>query len=68
MRCLAGDSAGLCPVRGPLAARHRKWNTGKANFIVLDQFNTAVYSYEDRYRGVYGTRKVLLMKERTWRG
>ena len=26
-----------------------------------DQFNTTIYSYEDRYRGVYGTRKVLLM-------
>ena len=26
-----------------------------------DQFNTTVYSYDDRYRGVYGTRKVLLM-------
>ena len=26
-----------------------------------DQFNTTIYSYDDRYRGVYGTRKVLLM-------
>jgi molybdopterin-dependent oxidoreductase alpha subunit len=26
-----------------------------------DQFNTTVYSYDDRYRGVFGTRKVLLM-------
>lgn len=26
-----------------------------------DQFNTTIYSYEDRYRGIYGTRKVLLM-------
>jgi anaerobic selenocysteine-containing dehydrogenase len=26
-----------------------------------DQFNTSVYSLDDRFRGVYGTRKVLLM-------
>ena len=26
-----------------------------------DQFNSTIYSYDDRYRGVYGTRKVLLM-------
>jgi molybdopterin-dependent oxidoreductase alpha subunit len=26
-----------------------------------DQFNTTIYSYEDRYRGVYGTRKVIMM-------
>jgi molybdopterin-dependent oxidoreductase alpha subunit len=26
-----------------------------------DQFNTTIYSYDDRYRGVYGTRKVVLM-------
>jgi molybdopterin-dependent oxidoreductase alpha subunit len=26
-----------------------------------DQFNTTVYSLDDRFRGVYGTRKVLLM-------
>ena len=28
-----------------------------------DQFNTTVYSYDDRYRGVYGTRKILLMNK-----
>jgi anaerobic selenocysteine-containing dehydrogenase len=28
-----------------------------------DQFNTTIYSYDDRYRGVYGTRKVLLMNK-----
>jgi anaerobic selenocysteine-containing dehydrogenase len=26
-----------------------------------DQFTSTIYSYDDRYRGVYGTRKVLLM-------
>lgn len=26
-----------------------------------DQFNTTIYSLDDRFRGVYGTRKVLLM-------
>jgi anaerobic selenocysteine-containing dehydrogenase len=26
-----------------------------------DQFNTTIYSYDDRYRGIYGTRKVVLM-------
>ena len=26
-----------------------------------DQFNTTIYSYNDRYRGVYGTRMVLFM-------
>lgn len=26
-----------------------------------DQFNTTIYGYDDRYRGIYGTRKVLLM-------
>jgi anaerobic selenocysteine-containing dehydrogenase len=26
-----------------------------------DQFNTTVYSLDDRFRGIYGTRKVLLM-------
>jgi molybdopterin-dependent oxidoreductase alpha subunit len=29
-----------------------------------DQFNTTIYSYDDRYRGVYGTRKVLLMNRK----
>jgi molybdopterin-dependent oxidoreductase alpha subunit len=29
-----------------------------------DQFNTTIYSYNDRYRGVYGTRKVLLMNRK----
>jgi molybdopterin-dependent oxidoreductase alpha subunit len=28
-----------------------------------DQFNTTIYSYEDRLRGIYGTRKVVLMNE-----
>ena len=28
-----------------------------------DQFNTTVYSYEDRLRGIYGTRDVVLMNE-----
>jgi molybdopterin-dependent oxidoreductase alpha subunit len=28
-----------------------------------DQFNTTIYSYDDRYRGVYGTRKALLMND-----
>lgn len=28
-----------------------------------DQFNTTIYSYNDRYRGVYGDRMVLLMNE-----
>ena len=26
-----------------------------------DQFNTTIYSLDDRFRGVYGTRRVLLM-------
>ncbi len=26
-----------------------------------DQFNTTIYSHDDRFRGVYGTRRVLLM-------
>ena len=28
-----------------------------------DQFNTTVYSYEDRLRGIHGTRDVVLMNE-----
>jgi molybdopterin-dependent oxidoreductase alpha subunit len=28
-----------------------------------DQFNTTVYGYEDRLRGIYGTREVVLMNE-----
>ena len=28
-----------------------------------DQFNTTIYSYEDRLRGIHGTRKVILMHE-----
>ncbi len=28
-----------------------------------DQFNTTVYSNDDRYRGIYGTRKVLLLNK-----
>jgi len=28
-----------------------------------DQFNTTVYGYEDRLRGIYGTREVVLMHE-----
>jgi molybdopterin-dependent oxidoreductase alpha subunit len=28
-----------------------------------DQFNTTIYGYEDRLRGIYGTRKVVLMHE-----
>jgi molybdopterin-dependent oxidoreductase alpha subunit len=26
-----------------------------------DQFNSTIFSYEDRYRGIYGTRKVVMM-------
>jgi len=26
-----------------------------------DQFNTTIYSLDDRFRGVYGTRRVLFM-------
>ncbi len=35
-----------------------------------DQFNTTVYSYNDRYRGVYNDRMVLFMnvEDRTARG
>jgi anaerobic selenocysteine-containing dehydrogenase len=29
-----------------------------------DQFNTTVYGYDDRFRGIKGTRDVLLMNER----
>ncbi|WP_110667257.1 FdhF/YdeP family oxidoreductase [Salinicola halophilus] len=29
-----------------------------------DQFNTTVYSYDDRYRDIYGTRMVLMMNPR----
>ena len=32
-----------------------------------DQFNTTIYTLDDRFRGVYGTRKVLLMNPRTSR-
>jgi anaerobic selenocysteine-containing dehydrogenase len=28
-----------------------------------DQFNTTVYGYNDRLRGIYGTRKVVLMNK-----
>lgn len=28
-----------------------------------DQFNTTVYDFRDRYRGIYGTRRVILMNE-----
>jgi anaerobic selenocysteine-containing dehydrogenase len=28
-----------------------------------DQFNTTIYSLDDRFRGIYGTRKVLLLNE-----
>ncbi|MDQ3633382.1 MAG: FdhF/YdeP family oxidoreductase [Acidobacteriota bacterium] len=28
-----------------------------------DQFNTTIYDYKDRYRGIYGTRRVILMNE-----
>jgi anaerobic selenocysteine-containing dehydrogenase len=28
-----------------------------------DQFNTTIYGYEDRLRGIYGTREVVLMHE-----
>lgn len=74
-------------VERPLAARHRKWETGRANFLIPlpldddprarvqaggdvlrlttlrsnDQFNTTVYGYSDRYRGVEGARKVVFM-------
>ncbi|MDH4574340.1 FdhF/YdeP family oxidoreductase [Salinicola acroporae] len=39
---------------------------GDAHFQLLsirghDQFNTTVYSYDDRYRDIYGTRMVLMM-------
>lgn len=39
---------------------------GAAHFQLLsirghDQFNTTVYSYDDRYRDIYGTRMVLMM-------
>jgi anaerobic selenocysteine-containing dehydrogenase len=29
-----------------------------------DQFNTTIYGYDDRFRGIHGTRKVLLMCEK----
>jgi anaerobic selenocysteine-containing dehydrogenase len=28
-----------------------------------DQFNSTIFSYEDRYRGIYGTRKVVMMND-----
>ena len=28
-----------------------------------DQFNTTIYGLDDRYRGIYGTRKMVLMNE-----
>ena len=28
-----------------------------------DQFNTTIYGLDDRYRGIYGTRKIVLMNE-----
>nr|WP_242495778.1 molybdopterin dinucleotide binding domain-containing protein [Salinicola tamaricis] len=39
---------------------------GDAHFQLLsirghDQYNTTIYSYDDRYRDVYGTRMVLMM-------
>ena len=30
------------------------------------QFNTTVYSYDDRFRGIDGTRDVVLMHRPTW--
>lgn len=42
----------------------------KANEFLLmtirshDQFNTTIYGMDDRYRGVYGTRRVLMMNEK----
>jgi anaerobic selenocysteine-containing dehydrogenase len=33
-----------------------------------DQFNTTIYGYHDRFRGVKGTRDVLFMHARTWPG
>ena len=29
-----------------------------------DQFNTTIYGYDDRFRGIRGTRMILLMNER----
>ncbi|MGI8545673.1 MAG: FdhF/YdeP family oxidoreductase [Aridibacter sp.] len=29
-----------------------------------DQFNTTIYDFKDRYRGIYGTRRVILMNEK----
>ncbi|WP_353979984.1 FdhF/YdeP family oxidoreductase [Salinicola endophyticus] len=42
---------------------------GDAHFQLLsirghDQYNTTVYSYDDRYRDIYGTRMVLMMNPR----
>jgi hypothetical protein len=31
-----------------------------------DQFNTTIYSLDDRFSGIYGTRRVLLMNRATW--
>ncbi len=28
-----------------------------------DQFNTTIYGYEDRFRGVHGTRSVIFLPE-----
>src|SRR5207237_9977200 len=39
-------------------------DTGILQLITLrsnDQFNTTIYSYHDRFRGIYGTRMVVLM-------
>ncbi len=74
----------------PIAACERKWETetGKANFIVPDsfdsdpdmpehggevirlmttrgdsQFNTTIYALDDRFRGIHGTRDVIMMNE-----
>ncbi|WP_110675623.1 FdhF/YdeP family oxidoreductase [Salinicola sp. RZ23] len=42
---------------------------GDAHFQLLsirghDQYNTTIYSYDDRYRDIYGTRMVLMMNPR----
>lgn len=42
------------------------WNLGKGEYLMMtirthDQFNTTIYGLHDRYRGIHGERRVLLM-------
>jgi len=53
-------------MRGPIARAREQYGEGVMALMTIrshDQFNTTVYGQDDRYRGVFGGRKVVFMND-----